>query len=43
MPTEKLSTSISKPPGVWSCAHRSKRLMQAPATGPMTMAPMSMV
>ena len=43
MPTEKLSTSISKPAGVRPSMKRSNILMTQPANGPMTMAPMSIV
>ena len=43
MPTEKLSTSISKPAGVLPSMNRSNILMTQPANGPITMAPMSIV
>lgn len=43
MPTEKLSTSISKPAGVFPSTSLSKAFMTQPAKGPMSMAPMSMV
>ncbi|QOY60922.1 zinc-binding dehydrogenase [Thermophilibacter immobilis] len=42
MPSEKLSTSISKPAGVQVLAHASQRLISQPASGPMIMAPMGL-